>query len=408
MTRTPVSVVIVSRQRPDALRLCLKAVARLAYTHFEVVVVADPSGQHVVADLPFADRIRFVPFDEANISAARNRGIARAAGQIIAFLDDDAVPETRWLDHLVAAFEDPDVAAAGGFVLGRNGISFQWKSRIVDVTGQTRDVTLNQHNPTVLTPPAGWAVKTEGTNMAVRRDVLVRLGGFDPAFRFYLDETDLNIRMAEAGYSTAIVPLAQVHHGFAASPIRRSDRTVRDLYQIAASTVVFLRKHCPANKREAVIAAEATAQRRRVLTQLVTGQQEPGDVLRLMRSWAEGVADGSMRDLTDPVPLPQAQDPFMRFRDQPHITPVIISGYRAHASRLRADAAAAAAAGHDVSLFLLSRSTLYHHSRFHPDGYWEHTGGLWGRSDRNDPVFRFWTLEKRVEHEILRIGPARF
>ncbi|MFU8880742.1 MAG: glycosyltransferase family 2 protein, partial [Rhodobacterales bacterium] len=263
MTQTSVSVVIVSRGRPAALSLCLRAVARLTHPAFEVIVVADPDGLSAVEGLEFSHMIKTVPFDEANISAARNRGVAQAAGQVVAFLDDDAVPEPRWLHHLVSAFDDPDVAAAGGYVRGRNGISFQWRGRILDQTGQAQNVALNSLNPTKLTPPPGWAVKTEGTNMAVRRDVLAQVGGFDPAFRFYMDETDLNMRLARLGHATAIVPLAQVHHGFAASAYRRPDRGVLDLQQIAASTAVFLRKHCPAHRHASLLQAAFKEQRTR-------------------------------------------------------------------------------------------------------------------------------------------------
>ncbi|MCB2152739.1 MAG: glycosyltransferase, partial [Rhodobacteraceae bacterium] len=59
---------------------------------------------------------------------ARNLGLAAAAGEIVAFIDDDAVPEPRWLARLTAPFADPGIAAAGGFVVGRNGISFQWRA----------------------------------------------------------------------------------------------------------------------------------------------------------------------------------------------------------------------------------------------------------------------------------------
>ena len=55
--------------------------------------------------------------------------------------------------------------------------------------------------------------------MAVRRDVLARLGGFDEAYHYYLDETDLNWRLHLGGYQTQLVPLAQVVHGFAPPPI---------------------------------------------------------------------------------------------------------------------------------------------------------------------------------------------
>lgn len=408
MTQPPVSVVIVSRQRPTALGLCLSAVARLDYPAFEVIVVADPAGLDAVAALPFARMIKTVSFDEANISAARNRGVAQAAGEVVAFLDDDSVPETRWLEHLAAVFDDPEVAAAGGFVRGRNGISFQWKGRVVDRTGIARDVALNSDNPVRLTPPKGWAVKTEGTNMAVRRHVLAELGGFDPAFRFYLDETDLNMRLAQAGHATAIVPLAQVHHGYAASVMRRQDRSVRDLRQIAASTVVFLRKHCPASQHAAVLDTAFREQRRRCLQQLVSGQQEPRDIMRLMKSWREGMQDGQYRDLTEPMALPSPSQEFRRFQSLNTGERSLVQGYRSNKTALREQAEKEAGTGRTVSLFLMSRTALFHRVRFNPAGYWEQTGGLWGRSERNDPLFRLWRLNERVAREKQRIGAARF
>lgn len=408
MTEPRVSIVIVSRQRPAALSLCLAAVARLTYPAYEVIVVADQSGLRAVKDLPFAESIKSVAFEEPNIAAARNRGIAQAAGQVIAFIDDDAVPEPRWLDHLVMPFVDPSVAAAGGFVLGRNGISYQWRGRVVDHAGTTRDVALNPRNPTILTPPTGWAVKTEGTNMAIRRDVLAQMGGFDPAFHFYMDETDVNMRLAAAGHATAIVPLAQVHHGYAASPRRRQDRTVRDLRQIAASTVVFLRKHCPSAQHDVTLAAALSEQRKRLLSQMMTGQQEPGDIRRLLRGWSDGLVEGRTRELTVPMAMPEAQTGFLPFQSLFSSGHHIIQGYLTQARALREQAIRSAEQGKTVSLFLLSRTALYHRVRFHPAGYWEQTGGLFGRSDRSGALFRFSRLSSRVAREIERIGAARF
>ncbi|MCB2123539.1 MAG: glycosyltransferase, partial [Rhodobacteraceae bacterium] len=68
---------------------------------------------------------------------ARNLGLAAAAGEIVAFIDDDAVPEPRWLARLTAPFADPGIAAAGGFVVGRNGISFQWRASCADSHGRS-------------------------------------------------------------------------------------------------------------------------------------------------------------------------------------------------------------------------------------------------------------------------------
>ncbi len=129
MTAPSVSVVVVSRARPGELRRCLLGLFQLDYPAFEIVLVADPLGLRAAEASGYQGRIKTVAFDEANISAARNLGIQAAAGEIVAFIDDDAVPEPAWLTHLSAAFEADDVEAAGGYVRGRNGdrVPIPWR-----------------------------------------------------------------------------------------------------------------------------------------------------------------------------------------------------------------------------------------------------------------------------------------
>ena len=94
----------------------------------------------------------------------------------------------------------------GCFVIGRNGISFQWKARVLDRVGFASKIDVDEENPAILTPPVGHAVKNEGANMAVRRSVLVDLEGFDPAYHFYLDDRfahALGSRQSFDGYRAA-------------------------------------------------------------------------------------------------------------------------------------------------------------------------------------------------------------
>ena len=241
--RQSISVVIVSRERPQSLSLCLLGVARLVYSPYEIIVVADAAGIDAARALPFANALKLVRFDEPNISTARNRGITESAGEIVTFIEDDAVPEPMWLERLREAFAQPDVSAAGGFVLGRNGISWQWRERSVDRQGRAHTLPIEGQQPVLPVAPEGHAVKTEGTNMAIRRSVLAELGGFGPAFRFFLAETDLNLRLAEQGHRTALAPAAEVHHAYGPSDMRRGDRAVRDLTAVGQSSMVFLRCH---------------------------------------------------------------------------------------------------------------------------------------------------------------------
>ncbi len=406
MTLPTVSVVVVSRDRPTALRRCLTGLAQVQYDPFEIVVIADDKGCAAVAGSPWGAHIKVIKFNRANISEARNLGISHAAGDIVAFIDDDAVPEPSWLSHLVAPATRPYVGAMAGFVRGRNGISFQWMARSVDETGATEPMEMNPRRATILTPKGRTATKTEGTNMAVRRDVLIELDGFDPGFAFFLDETDLNLRMARAGHSTAIVPMAEVHHGYAASPRRRADRVPRDLFDIGASWAVFQRKYLPEAKRTGHWRTIRAKERARVVEHMVAGRLLPGEVNRLLARLDQGYSQGLMRQRGGAQVSRSPIAPFRPFPSAPRES-VHLAGRIWQRARLRAEAARRAKAGQIVTLFLFSPTALYHQVRFDPDGYWEQRGGLFGRSCRDDVVFRPYAFATRVNREWTRVADQR-
>jgi O-antigen biosynthesis protein len=408
MNAAPVSVVIVSRGRPGLLLRCLTGVGQLCYPAFEVIVVADPAGVTTVKNAAWADRTKLVGFDEANISAARNAGIVQASGEIVAFIDDDAVPEPTWLDHLVAPFTDPGVAATGGFVIGRNGISLQWGARGVDVFG--RKIALDHADDAPFEPvlPDGFVTKTEGTNFAVRRDTLATLGGFDPAFRFFLDETDFNMRLAADGGRTLLVPRAIVHHGFAASTRRAGDRAPTDLTEIGASSAVFLRKHAPDADMPGELARIKADQRRALLRYMVDGGLEPRDIARRLSELESGFGEGLQRPL---APLPKLAPPKAPFQPQPQPSAVRpsthVAGRPWQRRRLNAQASAAVARGEIVTVFRFSPTALPHRVRFHEGGWWEQRGGLFGRAVRDGPSFRFQSFGTRVTREWQRVARLR-
>ena len=406
MTHPTVSVVVVSRCRADALTRCLLGLSQLQYAPFEVIVVADPGGISAAESLSFAADLKLVPYDRPNISAARNLGLVHAAGDLIAFIDDDAVPEPQWLRYLLAPATQADVAAMGGFVRGRNGISFQWKARSLNAWGEAHDLVVEDIQATVLKPPEGQAIKTEGTNMAFRRDVLIALGGFDPAFHYFLDETDLNMRIARAGHKTAIVPLAEVHHGFAANALRTQARVPRDLFDIGASWAVFQRKHVPEPQHKTQWDRLRRSERQRLLRHMVSGGLEPRDVRRLMRRLDDGYADGQNRPFGAPQ-LPA--HPALSFKPFPAASrPAVILATRPfHLKRDMERAAERVKNGEIVTLLSLSLSAMFHQLQFTEDGIWLQRGGLFGRSHRRGPLFRMTTRARRIERETGRIAKQR-
>lgn len=400
----PVSVVVVSRDRPDALYRCVLGLSQVQYDPFEIVVVADAKGLAALGR--FDGQIKTILFEEANISAARNLGVSHAAGDVVAFIDDDAVPEPTWLSYLIAPFGGENVAAVGGFVIGRNGISFQWKARILDANGAATDIVVDEVEPTVLRLPAGQAVKTEGTNMAIRRNVLVAVGGVDPAYHFYLDETDLNMRLAQAGYLTAIAPLAQVHHGFAASTRRRSDRVPSDLFDIGASWAVFQRKFIPKKSHGEHWRSVIKAEHKRLIGNMVLGGLEPRTVRQLTKRLCEGYEVGKLRKTSEAQIGSITKLQFLQF---PSITrnSVLKAVRSIHAAAVREKACKQVEQNQIVTLLILSPTAIFHRVQYHVDGYWEQTGGLFGKSLRDQKLLRLWSRKRRVAFETERIRAVR-
>ncbi len=387
------SVIIVSRHRPAALQRAITALRQQDHDNFELIVVAEPA-----AIVQIADDIKKIAFDEANISAARNLGLGAAASAIVAFIDDDSVPEPTWLSRLTAPFANPDVVASTGFVRGRNGISMQWQASEVDNLGQ--DHPLDVAGLT-LRHAVPRAIKTQGTNCAFRAHALRAIGGFDPAYRFYLDEADVNLRMA---CLTAIVPDAQVHHGYFASARRRRNRLPISLFDIGASSAVFLRRHAP----HAVNAAQLIAQQSARLAAWQKGRKITAAQARdLLETLTFGWKDGLTRDLRAPSVLIDNSDDFRPLGGIGPRGGAIFAGRIWSRISLQKQAATAVAQGQIATVICLSPTRRAHWVEFDPAGYWMHKGGIWGRAERTDPRIIWGSFSRRVCQEIVRIAAVR-
>ena len=116
-TTPSISVIVNTYNRGAWLDDALRGLAGLDYPAFEVIVVNGPStdtSAEVIAR--WGTAIKALRCDCANLSVSRNVGIAAAAGDLIAFIDDDAVPHPQWLRRLAGPYRDPAVGAVGGAV----------------------------------------------------------------------------------------------------------------------------------------------------------------------------------------------------------------------------------------------------------------------------------------------------
>ncbi|WP_298259354.1 glycosyltransferase [uncultured Litoreibacter sp.] len=397
-----VSVVIVSRNRPKELRNCIRALDFQTHRKFELIVVTDEITAAKLPDLIPIERVKSAVCAEANISKARNQGVALAAGEIVAFIDDDAIAEPTWLNRLTAPFRDPNIGASGGFVRGRNGISFQWRAEEVGLDGTSHAIAVDQ--TTVFAADPKRAIKTQGTNCAFRIDALRALGGFDESYKFYLDETDLNIRINQAGYSTAIVPLAEVQHGYAASSMRGRDRRPKSLFEIGASHAYFIKKYDRPQSELDSVRAEQWA---RLDAALARGLIKAEDVEFLRSDLEAGIAEGSLRD-HGRNSAAQKQSKFLQYLDTSGVAEhQFVTGRWISRRKVYAQAKEIAKAGTPCTAIILSPTTLFHHRWFHSDGFWVQTGGIFGKSTRSDPIWTWYRCATRVKVEQADLSRTR-
>jgi glycogen(starch) synthase len=318
-----VSIVICTDGRAAALAGVLDCLRYLDGPDFEVCVVhgptADGTGQ-VLTD--WSGRIKVARNPSRNLSASRNIGIAMASGEIIAFVDDDGLPEPGWLPQLLAAFDDPRVAGAGGIVMDHTGARVQYSYSSADRLGNAdwqRTTPADGYNfPLSFNFPY-----VQGTNSAFRRDALLATGGFDEEFEFYLDETDLCCRLVDAGWAIRQLPDAVVHHKFLPSAIRTADRVTRVLYPVLKNKLYFSlannHGHCSFHAviedMQAFVRTHEAELRRQVDAGRLPQSDLDGFARDVDRAWIDGLQRGlgGQRRLSQPAPAERHAAAFTRF-----------------------------------------------------------------------------------------------
>jgi len=195
------SVVICSYNGSATIEESLRKVLDIDYPDYEVIVVDDGStdGTALVAEQLGVPVIRT---SNRGLSNARNTGYRQAKGDIVVYLDDDAYPDPHWLRYLSIIFRDDKVGAAGGPNLAPSGDGLV-ADCVANAPGSPMEVLLSDCR----------AEHIPGCNMAIRRQLLIDLGGFDGRFRAAGDDVDMCWRILDSGAEIGFHPAAfNWHH----------------------------------------------------------------------------------------------------------------------------------------------------------------------------------------------------
>ena len=183
------TVVVATRDRPDALRRCLDSLLAMSHLPARVVVVdnapSDDRAARLVADRYPARLVQYVREDRPGLASAHNAALPFVATPLVAFTDDDVVVDPAWLARLVDGFGlAADVACVTGMIFPAElhtreqwwieqsvGFSKGLEARVFDAAVPPDDPLF----------PFTAGTLGSGANMAFTTEHLARVGGFDPA-----------------------------------------------------------------------------------------------------------------------------------------------------------------------------------------------------------------------------------
>jgi GT2 family glycosyltransferase len=187
-----VSLIVPTAGRPERVRACLDSLRALRYPSFEILIVdnrpGDAGTRAIVESISLEDpRVRYLAESLPGSSVARNRGIREAAGEILAFTDDDVHVDEDWLAWMVEPFlNDERVGVVTGLVMPArldtpsqrwfeelSGFGKGFEPRLFDRDEHRADDRMFY--------PYWGGVFGSGNSMAFRPGVLREIGGFDPA-----------------------------------------------------------------------------------------------------------------------------------------------------------------------------------------------------------------------------------
>lgn len=239
-TSPPISVVIPTCGRPALLRRCLEAVLNqtLPASDYEIIVVDDGRSDatralvEVLSSQPGAPSMHYVlpPQGSRGPAGARNAGWRASEAEMIAFTDDDTIPDSRWLEAGREALDQAHIPPSQAV----------WGHVVVPV-------------PEVPTDHEKMTKGLEGAifvtaNAFVLRSALLKVGGFDERYkRAWREDTDLYFALLRHGFMVSAAPRAVVLH-----PAREAPWGVSISQQANAAFEALLYKKYPDRYRRFV------------------------------------------------------------------------------------------------------------------------------------------------------------
>lgn len=223
-----ISVIIPTHNRPDYVIDAVRSIDRqtgLPQGSYEILVVENSPVAALeerikTVGISSTAIVRHIHEHRPGLHQARHAGARNSRGRLLVYVDDDILAPPTWLAALVAAFDDPEVAIAGGPIIPR------WECPRPGWLGDFPESYFSLLDAGNQVCEFHYPDGAYGCNMAVRRQVLFDVGGFNPDAMgwdrrmFWLrgdGETGLHRRVADSGHRVVYQPEAGLEHRMPAS-----------------------------------------------------------------------------------------------------------------------------------------------------------------------------------------------
>jgi glycosyltransferase involved in cell wall biosynthesis len=298
-----VSVVICTYDRADLLDRALDYLQYQTCQHFEVVVIDGPSTDHTAQVIAkYRHRIKIGRNGTRNLAISRNLGIELSSGELIAFIDDDAIPFDDWIETILREFNARPLthAAIGGPAYFAGQLRFQAEDIGINGVAEVKAIV----DPSE-TSKNGWHRSMLGTNTCFRADIIREVGGFDQEFDYFLDESEISFRLQELNYIVGYAPHLYLRHEFAKSANREGGYRF-NWYSICKNTAYFIAAYSGLHGAELTGYIEGRMQSERITplqNALIDGKLDEDQYQAAVQSIKSGAATG----LADAARYPQTR-----------------------------------------------------------------------------------------------------
>ncbi len=203
-----VTVVVPVKNGEQTIEPLLESLQKLDYNNDKVeVIIVDGNSTDMTQEIVKKYPVKLVVEKRKGLNVARNTGIKKGNGEIVAFTDSDCIVPSNWVTKIVENFKNPQVSCVGGSAKALNSdfVSQYADNSIVRLMPFfTKREELDKVKPFFRHPA--------GCNMAYRKKVAEEIGYFDENIQYGFDEVEFADRVCKAGYKMVLDPKVLVWH----------------------------------------------------------------------------------------------------------------------------------------------------------------------------------------------------